>query len=118
VRVDSRAVFALAWAVLLTGCVEASPTASPTTATTPPPDPVDVCTNQLAYWAAEDLRGAPDRGFDYQHRGLTGAQADALRALVDDARARQLAPAEVRDRARAACTDLVARPPSTGGPWP
>ena len=68
----------------------------------------------------EDLRGAPDRGFDYQERGLTGAQADALADLVAQARAQgaALPPDWVATQARERCAALVARPPSTAGGWP
>ena len=84
------------------------------------PDPVDACTAQLTYWADEDLRGAPDRGFDYQERGLTGAQADALADLVAQARAQGDAPPPgwIATQARERCTAIVARPPSTAGGWP
>ena len=59
-------------ALVLTACAPAPAAAAPTTA---PPNPITVCTNQLTYWAGEQLRGAPDVGFDYQHMGLTAAHA-------------------------------------------
>ena len=116
-------------AVVLTGCSPgcspsraAAPTepASAPPSTAPRPDPVAACTAQLTYWADEDLRGAPDRGFDYQERGLTGAQADALADLVAQARAQgaALPPDWVASQARERCAALVARPPSTAGGWP
>ena len=72
--------------MLVAGCGATVPASAPPS-TTPRPDPVAACAAQLTYWADEDLRGAPDRGFDYQERGLTGAQADALADLVAQARA-------------------------------
>ena len=112
-------------AVLLTGllavagCGAAEP-ASMQSSTAPRPDPVSACTAQLTYWADEDLRGAPDRGFDYQERGLTGAQADALADLVAQARAQgaAVAPDWVATQARERCTAIAARPPSTAGGRP
>jgi hypothetical protein len=79
-----------------------------------PPDPVEVCTDQLVYWAGEELRSAPDVGFDYQHMGLTAGRFDALRAIVDEARVLGAGlPADlVPDRARAACAGPAA---GTGG---
>ena len=112
-------------AVLLTGllavagCGAAEPASMPPSAA-PRPDPVAACTAQLTYWADEDLRGGPDPGFDYQERGLTGAQADALADLVAQARAEgsALPPDWVATQARERCTAIVARPPSTAGGWP
>jgi hypothetical protein len=110
-------------ALLLTGCGTAAapqPTA-PTTRDTPPrPDPVTACAQQLTYWAEQDLRGAPDQGFDYQERGLTGAQADALADLVAQARTQgdALPPDWVAGQARERCVTIVDQPPNTGGSWP
>ena len=106
--------------VLLAGCAAAAPAAPApvTTAATPPPDPVTVCTNQLTYWAGEELRGAPDAGFDYQEMGLSHAQFDALGALVTEARAHGLPPDRVAALARELCTTIVAEPRSTAGGWP
>jgi hypothetical protein len=105
--------------VLVAGCGATVPASAPPS-TTPRPDPVAACAAQLTYWADEDLRGAPDRGFDYQERGLTGAQADALADLVAQARAQgaALPPDWVASQARERCAALVARPPSTAGGWP
>lgn len=77
------------------------------------PDPVQVCTNQLTYWAGEQLRGAPDQGYDYQHMGLTSDQNDALDAVV--AAARRDGPGVVDGLVRDACTRLSAGP--VNGPW-
>ena len=110
-------------AVLLAGC-GTGPAAAPATPASrtpaPTPDPVTVCTNQLTYWATEELRAAPDSGFDYQEMGLTGAQFDALGVLVAEARAQGPAlPADwLAARARALCTQITAQPPRTGGGWP
>jgi type IV pilus biogenesis protein CpaD/CtpE len=108
---------ALALLVLvLAACAPAPAPAAPTTV---PPDPITVCTNQLTYWAGEQLRGARDVGFDYQHMGLTAAQADALRSLVERARAQGPSlPADwVPEQAHAACTEIAAQPPRAGDPW-
>jgi hypothetical protein len=108
---------ALALLVLvLAACAPAPAPAAPTTV---PPDPITVCTNQLTYWAGEQLRGARDVGFDYQHMGLTAAQADALRSLVERARAQGPSlPADwVAEQARAACTEIAAQPSRAGEPW-
>lgn len=88
---------------------------SPATPPTPTrADPVTACTNQLVYWAETDLRGEDDGG-DYQHRGLTSEQNDALRAIVADAQARgtALPPDQVARQARAAC-ERIATLPATG----
>ena len=111
------------FALLLTGCgtAAAPQPAAPTTRDTPPrPDPVTACAQQLTYWAEEDLRGAPDQGFDYQERGLTGAQADALADLVAQARTQgdALPPDWVAGQARERCVAIVDQPPNTGGSWP
>ena len=119
-RLHAASAIPLLLALLLAACAPAptpvAPAASPTTAR---PDAVTVCTNQLTYWAGEQLRGAPDIGFDYQHMGLTAAQADALRDLVERARAQGPdVPADwVPTQARAACTEIAAEPSRTGGPW-
>ncbi|NMH78019.1 hypothetical protein [Pseudonocardia xinjiangensis] len=112
----TRAVGWLGVALLgavLAGCAAGPvPPAPPQfSATPPPPDPVTVCVNQLTYWAAEDLRGAPDQGYDYQHRGLSSQQADALREIVDDARALgdSRSDAFVPDRVQAACASIIPR---------
>lgn len=112
-----RAALAIAVAAVLTGC---APAPAPAPAAPPPPDPVTVCTNQLTYWAGEQLRGAPDGGLDYQEMGLTGAQSAALATLVDQTRAQGpgRSPGWVADRARALCTELATRPPSTARGWP
>lgn len=100
--------------LLAAGCATAPPaaTGTPTPAPTPTstlPDAVTACTSQLVYWAGEDLRGAPDQGFDYQHRGISSAQNDALRVIVEEARALgdALPPDQVQQRARAACAALT-----------
>lgn len=103
--------------LLLSGCgsgpAPATAQAQPATTTTPPPDPVTVCTNQLVYWAGEQLRGAPDKGWDYQHMGLTGEENNALDAVV--AKARAEGEGVVAGLARQACADLATRP--TSAPW-
>jgi hypothetical protein len=104
--------------VVLAGCAPAAPPAAAPPVTTPAPDPVTVCANQLTYWAGEELRSAPDTGFDYQEMGLTHAQFDALDALVAQARAQGLPPDRLAARAREVCTAIVAEPRSTGGGWP
>jgi hypothetical protein len=90
----------------------APPPAPPVPTTSAPPDPVAVCTTQLTYWAGEDLRGDADGSFDYQHRGLTSEQNDALTALVEQARAQGWSPQQLAERARAACVGVVAGNPT------
>ena len=97
------------------GCGAAAP-ASTTPAPTPTPtraDPVTACTNQLVYWAGVDLRGEDDGG-DYQHRGLTSEQYEALRTIVADAQARGAARPDdqVERQARVACERIATLPPS------
>jgi hypothetical protein len=120
--VDSRVPVAALAAALLVGCSAGAP---PTPAAAPAPtsaapDPVTVCTSQLTYWAGEQLRGAPDAGFDYQEMGLTNAQADALAVLVDEARAQGQGrpPDWVPNRARELCTQLAVHPRPTAAGWP
>jgi hypothetical protein len=78
-------------------------------------DPVTACTNQLVYWAGVDLRGEDDGG-DYQHRGLTSEQNDALQVIVADAEARGAAlPADqVERQSRAACERIATLPAPSG----
>jgi hypothetical protein len=110
--------------LLLVGLVAAAAgcagggTPPPAPAPTPTParaDPVTACTNQLVYWAGVDLRGEDDGG-DYQHRGLTSEQNDALRAIVADAGRQGSAPPadQVERQARAACERIATLPPSSG----
>jgi hypothetical protein len=118
VAVDPRAVLA-ALALLVAGCGSAPPAAPPAPPPTAAPDPVAVCTTQLTYWAGEELRGAPDSGFDYQEMGLTHAQSDALDTLVAEARAQPARPPDwVPARARALCAAIPPETPSTGAGWP
>jgi hypothetical protein len=98
--------------LVLLGCASGAPTPAPPAPTTTPPDPVQVCTNQLTYWAGEDLRGGADDGYDYQHRGLSSEQNDALAVLVEQARAGAWTPEQLAERARTACVDVVARDPT------
>jgi hypothetical protein len=104
--------------LVLLGCATGAPVAAPppsptsTAPTTPPPDPVQVCVNQLTYWAGEDLRGDADGSFDYQHRGLSSEQNDALAVLVEQARAQAWTPEQLAERARAACVEVVAGDPT------
>ena len=74
--------------LLVAACAQAPRAAEPAPTTTPPPDPVVVCTNQLTYWAGEDLSGDADGNYDYQHRGLTSEQNDVLTQLVAQASGR------------------------------
>jgi hypothetical protein len=112
-----RAAFLIAFALVgvVPGCGQApqaarpEPPPQPARPSSPAPDPVTVCVNQLTYWAGEDLRGQDGEGYDYQHRGLTAQQADALRAIVAEAQA--LAPDRatglVAERVRAACEGIA-----------
>ena len=116
-----RAGVLAASALLLVACsagpapsTTTAPTTAPATAptTSAPPDPVAVCTNQLTYWAGEDLRGEDGAGFDYQHRGLSSEQNDALIALVERARAGAWSPQQLTTAARTACEAVVAADPT------
>jgi hypothetical protein len=119
-RVDAGGSVVLgALAVALVGCAPTAPAPTAAAPSAPSPDPVSACADQLAYWAGEELRGAPDAGYDYQEMGLTSAQYDALTTLVDEARAQPgLPPDWVPNRARALCTRIAAQPRPTGGGWP
>jgi len=112
---------------LLTGCGEPAAPAATEAATaspTPSADPITQCAAQLAYWVNEALRGAPDRGYDYQEMGLSGAKYEALNAILDrmgtaptgDSKA----AAWANEQSRAACVEVAARPTSTvsRGGWP
>jgi len=100
--------------LLAAGCsAAAEPPAPPATTAPPRPDPVAACVTQLTYWAGEQLRGAPDQGYDYQHMGLTADQNDALDAIVEVAR--RDGPGVVDGLVRDACTRLATGP--TSGPW-
>jgi hypothetical protein len=109
---------ALAGVALTAACGggAAAPGAGPPPSSAPA-DPVDVCTNQIDYWAGVDLAGdAADPGFDYQHRALSARVDTALRAIVEQARAEGGASPEViRERARAACAELIAADPDPSG---
>lgn len=113
------AVAALAAAALSSGCGSGGEAVAPADAppTSAPADPVDVCTNQIDYWAAVDLAGdADDPGFDYQHRALSARVDTALRRIVGQARAEGGAPpGVVRERARAACEQIIAEDPAPSG---
>jgi hypothetical protein len=123
VRVDACAAVLAGLLAGLGACGTPAPGTSPppsSTAASPRPDPVAACTDQLTYWAGEELRGAPDAGFDYQEMGLTGAQFAALNTLVDEARALgpDRPPDWVPTRARALCTQIAAQPSRTNAGWP
>ncbi|WP_328994028.1 hypothetical protein OG394_06560 [Kribbella sp. NBC_01245] len=114
-----RAALALAFVGLLVGCGgEPASTPSPT----PSKDPVASCAEQLDYWAAEMLSGKPDKGYDYQHMGLSMDKYLELRTIVKQAKAlkakNQLSPTWVHDQSMAACKRIVAKPKPTGGGWP
>lgn len=111
-----RIAAALAAALALAGCgdePQAAPSPSPT------PDFVTSCTSQLEYWAGQLLDG-PDKGYDYQHMGLSMDKYEELRVIVR--RAKQLGanrPADwVHEQATAACKRIAAKPKPTGGGWP
>jgi hypothetical protein len=103
----------LAAAALLPACSAGAPTAPPpppaTTTTTPAPDPVTACAGQLTYWADQDLSGAADPGYDYQHRGLTSEQGEALTVLEERARAEGWTPEQIAEQARQACVPIAAQ---------
>lgn len=112
-RVDRlRALPPVVALAVLAGCAGGSaaapPAPTPQFPPVPRPDPVEVCTDQLTHWAGEQLRGAPDIGYDYQHMALSAEQALALRELVDEARAGggALPADQLRARARERCAGL------------
>jgi hypothetical protein len=109
-----RAAFLIVFALVavVSGCSPAPPVAPQVSPPTPPPDPVTVCVNQLTHWAAEDLSGNDREGYDYQHRGLTAQQADALRAIVAEAQALDpdRAAGVVAQRIRAECERIAGTP--------
>ncbi|MCO1653698.1 hypothetical protein [Pseudonocardia humida] len=94
-----------------TGAGPAAPVPPAVPTTTAPPDPVLVCAGQLVYWAEQDLAGVPGEAYDYQHRGLTSEQNDALGVLEDRARAEGWTAAQLAEQARAACVGVVAANP-------
>lgn len=114
----------LALAALLTvAACSAAPTPPATTSTTTTSSTVDVCVNQLVYWAKDILGNAKDSGLDYQEMGLDGDTYEALQALVDQARKQQpLPPDWLAAQAKAACAELAAKSPtpttSGGFGWP
>lgn len=87
-------------------------------------DPIAQCAAQLEYWIGERLSGAPDRGYEYQGKGLSGVKYEALNAILDRADAPPTAdPAAAtwaHAQAQAACVEIAARPTSTvsRGGWP
>lgn len=134
-RTNSRSglVVVLALTVAaVAACSDSNAAGGPTTRTTagaspsssPTEDPLTSCIEQLVYWAGENLRRAPDQGYDYQHMGLTSDKYDELRKIQTAARALKVKgklPATfVHDRSRAACIRILATPSptNTAGGWP
>ena len=78
------------------------------------PPAVAGCAHQLSYWAQEALRQGDDTGLDYQEMGLSDAQNEALRVLLERAHKPGIraTPAWVEAEAKTACRRL-ARIPST-----
>ena len=94
-----------------TGTAPSAPVPPPAPTTTVPPDPVVACAGQLVYWAEQDLAGVVGEAYDYQHRGLTSEQNDALAVLEERARAEGWTPAQLAEQARTACVAVVAANP-------
>jgi hypothetical protein len=112
---SARLAAVLAAPALLLGCATgapAGPAPTPAPTTTAPPDPVLACAAQLTYWAGQDLAGVPGEAYDYQHRGLTSEQNDALAVLEERARAQGWSPRQLDEQARAACVPIVAAKPN------
>lgn len=114
-------------ALLLTACLVSCGKSEPgARATSPSPslskDPLTSCTEQLEYWAMENLRGGPDQGYDYQHMGLSSGQYDELRILLREARALKakgpLRPTWLHERSVEACLRIRAAPSPPAGGWP
>ncbi|WP_156911126.1 hypothetical protein [Arsenicicoccus bolidensis] len=81
------------------------------------------CSRQVTYWVGQQLRRAPDQGFDYQEMGLSGRTYDVVRAVTSAARAARRSDDDwVAQRSRSACREAVARwtsaPAPEGGGWP
>lgn len=111
----ARLAAVLTTPALLLACATgapAVPAATTTAPTTTPPDPVLACAAQLTYWAGQDLAGVPGEAYDYQHRGLTSEQNDALAVLEEQARTQGWSPGQLDERARAACVPIVAAEPN------
>jgi len=86
-------------------------------------DPETACSRQVTYWVGQQLRRAPDQGFDYQEMGLSGRTYDVVRAVTSAARAARRSDDDwVAQRSRSACREAVARwtsaPAPEGGGWP
>jgi hypothetical protein len=120
-------VIAVLAVAVLTGtaaCGDSDSKAVPQATTTPKADPLTSCTEQLVYWAGENLRRAPDQAYDYQHMGLTAEKYDELRKIQKAARALQdagkLPPTWLQDQSNAACVRVLATPArsNTAGGWP
>ncbi|MEV8371667.1 hypothetical protein AB0P21_02970 [Kribbella sp. NPDC056861] len=118
------AVLAVAVLAGTAACGDTTPKAAPQPTATPKKDPLASCTEQLVYWAGENLRRAPDQAYDYQHMGLTAEKYDELRKIQQAARslkdAGKLPPTWLQEQSKAACVRILATPaPSnTAGGWP
>ncbi|MFF0447847.1 hypothetical protein ACFYT4_15805 [Streptomyces sp. NPDC004609] len=89
--------------VVATGCT-ATPSAPPPATTTPAPQKTslaDICTNLVAYWAKEALKGGKWAGLDWEQKGLSNEQYDLHEEVVAAARA------EERRRGRTAALALI-----------
>jgi hypothetical protein len=111
-RLGGGSLIVVASAVLAAACsAPAGPPPAPAPTTTP--DPVAACVTKLSHWADVQLHGGPDSGLDYQEMGLSGAENEALRQIVQ--RAGPGGENAVEPLARDACRQLAAHPDAT--PW-
>lgn len=113
-RLGGGSLVVVAGAVLAAACsAPAGPPPTATPAPTPTPDPVAACVTKLSHWADVQLHGGPDSGLDYQEMGLSGAENEALRQIVQ--RAGPGGENAVEPLARDACRQLAAHPDAI--PW-
>ncbi|MFJ7767079.1 hypothetical protein ACIQ1J_01255 [Streptomyces sp. NPDC097107] len=84
--------------------------------------PEELCTSAVGHWAHEILAGSTPYG-DYQSMGLSNAQYDILRKVVDAAQAAKRdqgprAAGELIDRqVRDSCAEHYRSGPPGDGPW-
>lgn len=84
--------------------------------------PEELCTSAVGYWAREILAGSTPYG-DYQSMGLSNAQYDILREVVDAAQATKrdqgprAAETLIDRQVRASCADRYRAGAPSDGPW-
>ncbi|WP_345630630.1 hypothetical protein [Streptomyces thinghirensis] len=84
--------------------------------------PEELCTSAVGYWAHEILAGSTPYG-DYQSMGLSNAQYDILREVVDAAQATKrdqgprVAEKSIDRQVRDSCADRYRAGAPSDGPW-